>query len=125
MVFNFANPIDLLKPNGTIFNITVKILEMTDTVPERKISLFTENWDAFEKFYEGEKAWLRLDITYAEECLRSALTYDQDFILAKLRLAQVMTFNGYNLEAKNIIDEIFCGKIVRAVENHIKLTYHI
>ncbi len=106
LVYNFANPIDLLKPNGTIFNITLEILEMTDTVPERKISLFTENWDAFEKFYQGEKAWLRLDITYAEECLRSALTFDQDFILAKLRLAQVMTFNQYHLEAKQIIDEI-------------------
>ena len=67
---------------------------------------FTDRWGAFERFYEGERAWEKLDITTASEKLRAALVYDNNFVLAKVRLAQVVLFNGSRLEAQELIHSV-------------------
>ncbi|MBC8180313.1 protein kinase, partial [candidate division KSB1 bacterium] len=104
---SFADPSALLK--GYISNFTKKILTEMNK-PGIKASAFTDRWEAFEKFYLGEKAWKKLEVTKAEQLFRSSLVYDQTFILAKLRLAQVLLFLGINLEAHELIHEIEAHK---------------
>ena len=99
----FADPSVLLK--GSIASFTRKILsEMNKT--GIKVSTFTDRWEAFEKFFLGEKAWKKLEITKAENLFRSSLVYDPTFVLAKLRLAQVLLFSGSTLEARDLMNNI-------------------
>jgi tetratricopeptide (TPR) repeat protein len=107
VIYDFADPAALLKPiEGYIHNITMNIVELTNGSLNRKTSTFTNSWDSFKLFYNGERAWEKLDITNAEACFKNALTYDDNFILDKLRYAQLLIFNEYNLEAKKIIQQI-------------------
>jgi tetratricopeptide (TPR) repeat protein len=107
VVYDFADPAALLNPvKGIIPSIGKIIIKSMDGNSAQRPSTFTSSWDAFEMFYKGEKAWQKLDITNAEKYFKAALTYDKNFILAKLRFAQVLAFNGYNIEAKAIINEI-------------------
>jgi len=101
--FSFGDPSALLK--NIITEITRSILARIER-PELKISTFTDRWGAFEQFYEGEQAWDKLDITKASEKLRAALVYDNNFVLAKVRLAQVVLFNGSRLEAQELIHSV-------------------
>jgi Tfp pilus assembly protein PilF len=106
-VYDFADPAALLDPNkGVIPSIIHNIIESNSSKSFTRAYTFTSSWDAFEEFYQGEKAWQKLDITNAERHYKNALTYDNQFILTKLRYAQLLNFNGYDLEAKEIIKEI-------------------
>jgi len=101
--FSFGDPSALLKT--IITEITRSILTRIER-PELKVTTFTDRWGAFEQFYEGEQAWEKLDITKASEKLRAALVYDNNFVLAKVRLAQVVLFNGSRLEAQELIHSV-------------------
>lgn len=107
IVRDFADPEDLLNTtDGAIRFITDNIIKNIDGKISKKPSSFTNSWDAFKLFFDGEKAWQKLDVTRAEKDFKVALTYDNDFVLAKLRYAQVLVFNDYDLEARRIISEI-------------------
>lgn len=73
--------------------IVKTLLEMTGTgfTPAPPM---TNDWSAFMDFYRGDAAWSRLDPTTAARALNSAIERDEDFILARLRLAQVHDWNG-------------------------------
>jgi|GEM_PF-1191827 serine/threonine-protein kinase len=99
----FSDPVALL--TGKIREITNLVLELYG-ITEPKMTQFTESWDAFRNFYEGEKAWSKLDLTVAEQKFRAALDIDPGFVLAKLRLAQVLDFGGSQFEARKLLLEI-------------------
>ncbi|HDO23808.1 MAG TPA: tetratricopeptide repeat protein [bacterium] len=101
--FSFNDPSALL--TGAIQKMTRKILGAFKTVHLRR-STFTHSWDAFVWFYKGEKAWEKLETTASKQNFRSALAIDPNFVLAKLRLAQVLTFEGNQVEAQNLLQEI-------------------
>jgi serine/threonine protein kinase/tetratricopeptide (TPR) repeat protein len=90
---------------SAISDITSQILQILNT-PDKKKSTFTKSWDAFEYFHEGERAWNKLDITKAQGYFRSALNVDPNFVLAKLRLADVLEFNQSYAEAQELIKSI-------------------
>jgi tetratricopeptide (TPR) repeat protein len=105
--YDFADPATLINsPEGIIPSISKTIIKNFNGNSIQRSSTFTQSWDAFEMFFKGEKAWQKLDITNAEKYYKAALTYDKNFILARQRYAQVLVFNGYNMEAKTIINEI-------------------
>lgn len=80
-------------------------LQATDS-HVRKPSTFTKRLTAFEKFYEGEKEWEKLEGPKAERAFRAALDNDSSFVLAKLRLAQVLDFAGSQKEAKDHVNAV-------------------
>lgn len=89
----FNNPSKLLK--GEITEITKKILQIN----KLNKSTFTNDWDAFIAFYKGEKAWLKLDKNTAKENFHRALSIDPDFVLARLRIADIYRYEGSNSAA--------------------------
>ena len=126
----FEINLTLIQPNRKkeqktfIFNdpsglLTEKTLEMTQLIldqfegAERKRSTFTVSWDAFNQFYNGEKAWNKLETTKAKQNFLAALEIDPQFVLAKLRLAQVLTFGGNQVAAQDTIKSIrpFLGQL--------------
>lgn len=90
---------------SAISDITSVILQILD-IPDKKKSTFTKSWDAFEYFYKGEKAWDKLDVTKSHNYFRSSLNIDPDFVLAKLRLADVLRFDRSYSEAQFLIKSI-------------------
>ncbi|MCK5367698.1 MAG: protein kinase, partial [Cyclobacteriaceae bacterium] len=90
---------------SAISDITSQILQ-TLYIPEKKKSTFTKSWDAFEYFYEGERSWNKLNITKARDNFSSALNIDPNFVLAKLRLADVLRFDNSFSEAQVLIKSI-------------------
>jgi serine/threonine protein kinase/tetratricopeptide (TPR) repeat protein len=91
--------------SSEISEITSQLLQILK-IPHKNKSTFTKSWDAFEYFYEGEKAHNKLDITKAHEYFRSALNIDPNFVLAKVRLADVLEFYGSYSEAQELIKSI-------------------
>ena len=69
-------------------------------------SRFTYFWDAFKCAYDGESAWKKIDLTKAKQCFECALQIDKQFVLAKLRLAQVLEFGGHRPDARAIVSEL-------------------
>jgi len=100
---SLGDPVVLL--TGELETLTDKILETAGN-PTRKKSTFTQRWDAFVRFFEGEQAWQRLEPTLAEQALEASLDIDPDFVLAKLRLAQVLNFSEKHLKAQELVLEI-------------------
>lgn len=101
--FSFNEPSQLLK--GGINSITRKVLNQMN-IAKLKNSTFTQDWDAFIDFYEGEKAWLRLDKTLAHRSFTSAINIDPAFILCKLRLADIYRFEGNNSKALETLNTV-------------------
>lgn len=97
---DFTTPSELLR--GDINELTKSILE-TNTL---KTSTFTKDWDSFLAFYNGEKAWERLNSNLAMHEYQKAIAIDPNFVLAKLRLADVYHFSGNNTAAILKIKEI-------------------
>jgi serine/threonine protein kinase/tetratricopeptide (TPR) repeat protein len=54
--------------------------------------MFTQSWDAFKHYYEGERAWSRLSLDVARREFSKAVDFDPGFGLAFLRRAQVSAF---------------------------------
>ena len=104
--YEFADVTALLNPSKGIIPIIMNIIDGVYGKSNKKVMVLTENWDAFLTFYKGEKEWQKLEITRAKSFFEDAIIYDDKFVLAKLRLAQLLTFNGNVLEAKDIINEI-------------------
>lgn len=101
--FTVTDPYDLL--GAQIENMTKFVLQMYD--PNlRKPSTFTERWPAFVEFYKGEKAWDKLEITNAKKHFGAALNNDSTFVLAKLRMARVLDFDGSQDDAKKLADSV-------------------
>ncbi|MBN1558780.1 protein kinase, partial [candidate division KSB1 bacterium] len=100
---SFVDPSALL--TSEIAKVTAHILTLLD-IAEKKKSTFTTSWDAFESFYEGEKAWDKLESTAAEQKFSQALDIDPDFVLAKLRLASVLQFKGSTSRAQQLVHSI-------------------
>jgi serine/threonine protein kinase len=73
---------------------------------EKKKSTFTKLWDAYVNFYQGELAWQKLDIPKAKLFYQKALDIDPSFILAKLRLASVLSFEVINVYASELVTSI-------------------
>ncbi len=73
---------------------------------EKKKTTFTMLWDAFVSFYDGELARQKLDISNAKQLYQNALDIDPNFILAKLRLAFVLSFEVNNVSANELINSI-------------------
>jgi serine/threonine protein kinase len=71
-----------------------------------KESKFTENWDAFVEFYHGEIEWKKLNKVKAENFFKAAFTRDDNFVLAHLRYAEVLRFDGEIDKAKEQLDLI-------------------
>ena len=101
--FDFVDPSALL--TSKIPDMAMETLQLYG-INERKISTFTTTWDAFESFFQGETAWKRLDLTTAEQMYEQALIIDPQFVLAKLRMASVLQFNGSNARAQHLVKSI-------------------
>jgi serine/threonine protein kinase/lipopolysaccharide biosynthesis regulator YciM len=101
--YTAVDPPELLK--SIIPDLRDKILQSIENQTV-KASTFTAVWDAFVNMYEGEKAWSRLETPKAREYYESALRLDHGFVLAKLRLAQVLEFDGSYTTAKKMVGEI-------------------
>ena len=71
-----------------------------------KNKVYTTDWDAFKNYYYGVNMWKKLEVNKASSFFQSAIDIDPGFTQAKLKLAQVQTFNGNQNEAKNLIDQI-------------------
>lgn len=87
---DFTDPSQLVE--GEICTLTKFILGKN----KLRKTLFTNSWDAFINFYHGEIAWSKVDMTKALQYLNSAVSIDTNFVLAKLRLAEVYRFEGNN-----------------------------
>ena len=101
--YKIIQPSELL--TGVISKITQRILSAAQVHTVKK-STFTQDWDAFLEFYKGEIAWEKLEITKAKRHFDAALTIDPDFVLAKLRKASVLRFEGNNAEALQLVKSI-------------------
>jgi tetratricopeptide (TPR) repeat protein/serine/threonine protein kinase len=66
--------------------------------------VLTIDWEAFLYFYKGEDAWNRIDKNLAKRYFENALIRDTSFVLAKLRLAEVLFFEGNDQEARAMSD---------------------
>jgi tetratricopeptide (TPR) repeat protein len=71
-----------------------------------KTSSFTESWDAFRHFYQGEKSWRKLDITRAQSSFEASLHIDSGFVLAKLRLAEVLNYGISKVTSKILVSSV-------------------
>jgi len=100
--FTFNNPSELLK--SIVPLITKKTLKLINLTPEN--STFTRSWDAFISFYAGEEYWSKLDITNALPKFLRALEIDSNFVLAKLRLADIYRFEGKTTKALKLLMDI-------------------
>lgn len=107
---DFNTPSELLR--GDITELTKTILNKE----KLKVSTFTEDWEAFMAFFDGEKAWSKLDKNKALDAYRKAIAIDPDFVLAKLRTAEVYRFGGNNSQAIGYIYEVqpHLGKLSKA-----------
>jgi hypothetical protein len=63
-------------------------------IPLLRETCGTSNWDAFQYFHEGERAFGQLDITRAKERFRYAAEIDSSFVLPRLRLASALVYEG-------------------------------
>ena len=101
--FSYAHASNLL--TGGIRNLVLDALQKRD-IPTRTSTTFTQSWDAFDSFYQGEQAWNKLNVTQAHNFYSTALEIDDSFVLAKLRLAQVLRFQGSTSSAQSYIRDI-------------------
>jgi tetratricopeptide (TPR) repeat protein len=95
--YQFGDPSMLLK--GYMADIADKVLRFAG-VAQKRISTFTPSWVAFESFYEGEKAWKKLETNTARQLYQKALGIDSNFVLARLRFADALRFEGAYAEAQ-------------------------
>jgi serine/threonine protein kinase len=75
--------------------LSASILAYKNVKMENKTPICT-SWDAFTSFLKGRKAWHRMDKTTAKSEFEKALYYDPEFTLAKLKLLEVLKFEGGN-----------------------------
>ncbi|MFC1633671.1 protein kinase [Planctomycetota bacterium] len=104
MSYDFTDPSALL--TSIIPDLTGQILTMYDPDHNKKKSISTTSWDAFVSFCEGEEAWRLLNITDAEQKYREALDIDPVFVLAKLRRAEVLRFQGSIVHAQELVSDV-------------------
>jgi tetratricopeptide (TPR) repeat protein len=103
----------------TVFSIHDRSALLTEIIPEIrkrlilthilgnwKPSYLTTNWDAFVRFYSGLREWTRLEITKAPENFMAAIAIDPQFVLAKLRLAEVYTFGESRVLADSLLQSV-------------------
>ena len=100
---SFNEPATLL--NKELKLITEEVFKFSG-IKQRKRSLFTNDWEAFNNFYKGEIAWYHLDKNLAEHYFENAINIDSVFALAKLRLADVYYFERNINKSKRILSEI-------------------
>lgn len=83
-----------------------KVFVVKKTKIEKDISVCA-NWDALTSYLKGRKAWFKMDKTVAITELQKAIHYDPGFTLAKLKLLEVLRFEGGNTdEVKNLLTDI-------------------
>lgn len=102
-------------------------IKMTKDIP------VCANWDAFIAFTEGQAAWQMLDKTGAKSWFEKAVYYDPNFTLAKLKLLEVLKFEGGNtseidsmlVEIKKNLNDLSDVDSIRvlAVERSVAGTY--
>ncbi|MFO7657160.1 MAG: protein kinase [Bacteroidales bacterium] len=78
---------------------------ITDSTRTNNYSL-TGQWEAFSDFYNGEKAWASLNKNDAKRYFQNAFQRDPNFLLAKLRLAEVLFFEGNDFDARVLTENI-------------------
>jgi serine/threonine protein kinase/Tfp pilus assembly protein PilF len=89
--YQFTDPLKLLK--SITPSIADRVLRVVG-IDQKKASTFTSSWEAFERFYEGEKAWQKLEVPKAQNAYKQALSIDPSFVLARLRYADVLRFDN-------------------------------
>jgi len=102
-IYQFSEPSRLLK--GITANIAAKVLGVAG-IKKKKVSTFTPSWMAFQRFYEGEGAWHKLNATPAKRAFNQALQIDSNFVLARLRFAEVQWWLGAYAEAQANVNKI-------------------
>ncbi|GAB1443765.1 hypothetical protein MASR2M39_26080 [Ignavibacteriales bacterium] len=86
--------------------LTKKILVAKKTRMEKDIAVCA-NWDALTSYLKGRNAWLKMDKTEAIKELGKAIHYDPGFTLAKLKLLEVLKFEGGNTgKVNDLLTEI-------------------
>lgn len=120
---DFSDPSELLE--GEINSISKLILGQGAKL---NINKFTNSWDAFINFYKGETAWSKVDPNIALNYFKNAVAIDSNFILAKLRLADIYRFEGNNHLALEYLQSVlpntqYLGKIdsLKTMALHNKL----
>jgi Tfp pilus assembly protein PilF len=93
----FSEPSKLLK--DIMPGIGENVLRVVGII-QKKTSSFTHSWEAFDKFYQGERAWQKLEVSTARQAFQQALHYDSSFVLARLRFADTQWWLGANTEAQ-------------------------
>jgi len=101
--YQFSDPSMLLK--GVTDSIADNVLRVAG-IAQKKASSFTPSWDAFESFYDGEKAWQKRNVTEARQAFQQALRIDSTFVLARLRFADALRFESANAEAQTNVQMI-------------------
>ena len=109
-IFSFLNHNEILGYNiydpSVLLNVVLQKITRHVLKSEKKASTFTESWDAFANFYKGEIAWNKLNVPEANSNFKNALNIDPDFVLAKLRLAGVLSFIGSHVPASQLVHAI-------------------
>lgn len=97
--YNFREPAQLL--NGITHQLMNKI-----PISNNRTVTFTSDWDAFDAFYNAEQAWAKLDITKAMHRYEESLSIDPNFVLPKLKLADVYRWKGKTQVAQYTLNEV-------------------
>jgi tetratricopeptide (TPR) repeat protein/predicted Ser/Thr protein kinase len=109
-ILSFLNDNELLEypiyDPSILLNDVIKQITRHVIKSEKKTSTFTDSWDAFANFYKGELAWNKLIIPEAKIKFKNALNIDPNFVLAKLRLASVLSFAVATVPANELVNEI-------------------
>jgi eukaryotic-like serine/threonine-protein kinase len=102
-IFHFRGVDDLI--NSGVDSIVRQILTRYDSTLMRHmdgnqpdyrpaVRLLSQHWDALRHYWNGSRAWTRLDMNLAERELRSALEIDPEFALAHLMLGEIKVFQN-------------------------------
>jgi len=102
-LFSFRGVDDLM--NNGVDALVLRILERYDTrltghitgkQPDYRpaVQMLSRHWDALRHYWQGARAWKRLDMNRAERELRSALEIEPSLALAHVMLGEVKVFQN-------------------------------
>jgi tetratricopeptide (TPR) repeat protein len=103
-VINFNDPTEILGDKlKAVLNFINPFFSNSDKL---NFNYYTNQWDAFSAYFQGEKYWNKLDVTHSIIKYNEAKTIDTSYLLPYLKLAKVQRFNGKIIEAKKNIDKV-------------------
>lgn len=103
-VINFNDPTEIL---GNKLEASLSfIYPFIRNSDKLNFNYYTNQWDAFSAYFQGEKYWDKLDVTHSVMKYNEAKSIDPSYLLPYLKLAKVQRFNGKIIEAKKNINKV-------------------